>query len=150
MHTFWQRLISIRYAFAHAFLATDAFSEGDSGFSVLSPDGVLLSMFASASARSFPVIPVWLGIHASVVRVPLDFRLLIVSLMRDIASFVDCWFDTIVFMAELESQYTKISGGLSVRSNMMRRVWYIACNSAENMLECFDSVQDLATLRRGM
>ena len=41
---------------------------------------------ANLSATSLPVIPAWLGIHTKVVRVPLDSRLLISSLISQMAT----------------------------------------------------------------
>jgi len=58
---------------------------------------------ASLSAASLPAIPAWLGIHSKVVRVPLDSRLLISSLISQMASLSEGAAEDMAWMLELES-----------------------------------------------
>jgi hypothetical protein len=94
----------------------EANSLGERLLLTLSPSWVLHSIVVSLSTLSFPSIPVSLGIHVSLVRVPLDLRLAIISPVTVTASFSDKEFDEMAVMAELESLYMMASGGQSSMS----------------------------------
>jgi hypothetical protein len=86
-------------------LTIETISLGERLLLTLSPSWVLHSIAASLSALSFPSIPVWLGIHVSLVRLPFDLRLAIISRVAVTAWFSDREFDEMAVMAELESLY---------------------------------------------
>ena len=68
-HFFWQRFrVWSRFSDQLGFIV-EMVSLGDSRMVALFPFGMMHSSDASRSAVSFPSIPVWLGIHARVVRV---------------------------------------------------------------------------------
>ncbi len=66
---------------------------------------------ANLSALSYPSIPVWLGTHVSLVRVPLGLKMVIISRVAVTASFSDNEFVDMAVMTELESLYMMASGG---------------------------------------
>ena len=82
----------------------DIFSDGDRLIFIRVPHGDEHSRVASLSASSFPLIPTWLGIHSMVVRVPLDLRLAIVSLIPWSDSLFPGADEAIELTADLESQ----------------------------------------------
>ena len=84
---------------------------------------LIRSEVVSESARSLPAIPMWLGIHAKLVSVLLDFRLSIVSLIRGIKSFVVFWLAWIAGIDELESLKRIISDGVPSRLKIICRAW---------------------------
>jgi hypothetical protein len=92
-------------------LTVEISSLGDSWIVAWFPLGLAHSFEASRSAVSFPSIPVWLGILAKVVRVPLDFSLAISSRWVATVSLSVCVLDAMVFIAVLESLKTVTPGG---------------------------------------